>query len=62
MGTVTATHLEVRVTEVASGEGEEGTGGVAYKVVVGTRAEDDRATRRQALTTHPSVPPSECPP
>lgn len=58
MGTVTSmgTHTEVGVVRAASREGEGEAGGV----VVGTRAEDDRATKRQAPMTRPSVLPSEC--
>jgi hypothetical protein len=52
------THTEVRVVEVASREGEGEMGGV----VVGIRVEGDRATKRQAPMTRPSVPPSECHP
>lgn len=50
------THTEVRVVEVASRDGEGETGGV----VVGTRAEGDRATKQLAPTTRLSVPRSEC--
>jgi len=50
------TYTEVGMVGVGSREGEGGAGGV----VVGTRAEDNRATERQAPMTRLSVLPSEC--
>ena len=50
-------HTQVGVT---SREEEGGTGGAASKVVVGTRAEDDRAMKRREPMACPSVLPSEC--
>ena len=55
-------HTAVGVVVMASKEGDEGTCEVASKAAVGTRAEDDRATKGQAPTACPSVLPSGCHP